>query len=263
MRTVITFLTDFGLDDPYVAICHGVLARFSPESRVVDVTHLVPPQDVRRGAAVLERTVAWYPPAVHLAVVDPGVGTRRRAIAVAAGEHILVGPDNGLLLPAADALGGVGLAVELTDETRFLHPASRTFHGRDVFSPCAGQIAAGTPLPSFGEEIDPAGLVRLPAPRLDVSDGWLTCEVTYVDRFGNLRLSAGPDELAAAGLGDTVAVGVHGRSATVAESYGGVPAGALVLYVESTGALELAVNHGSAAATLELGAGDGVKLTAA
>lgn len=260
MRAVISFLTDFGLEDPYVAICHGVLARFAPESRVVDITHLVPPQDVRRGAAVLERAVAWFPPAVHLAVVDPGVGTRRRAIALEAGEHVLVGPDNGLLLPAADALGGVRHAVELTDETRFLHPVSRTFHGRDVFSPCAGQIAAGTSLPSFGAEIDAAGLVQLPAARLDVGSGRLTCEVTYVDRFGNLRLSAAPDDLAAAGLGETVAV--QGWSATVAESYSGVPEGALVLYVESTGALELAVNHGSAAAILDLAAGDRVTLAA-
>lgn len=259
---VITFLTDFGLDDPYVAICHGVLARFAPRSRVVDVTHLVPPQDVRRGAAVLERTVPWYPPAVHLAVVDPGVGTRRRAVAIEAGEHVLVGPDNGLLLPAADALGGVRRAVELADESRFLHPVSRTFHGRDVFSPCAGQIAAGTPLSSFGQEIDPAGLVRLPAPRLAVGDGRLDCEVTYVDRFGNLRLSATPDDLAAAGLGETVAVQGTARSAAVVDSYGGVPAGDLLLYVESTGALELAVNRGSAAATLGLGAGGEVHLTA-
>lgn len=258
---LITFLTDFGLDDAYVAICRGVLARFAPESRVVDITHLVPPQDVRRGAAVLERTVGWYPPAVHLAVVDPGVGTRRRAIAVQAGEHVLVGPDNGLLPPAAEALGGVRRVVELTEETRFLRPVSRTFHGRDVFSPCAGQIAAGTPLPSFGEEIGAADLVRLPAPRLDVAAGQLTCEVTYVDTFGNLRLSASPEDLTGAGLAGTVAVQGTQRSATVAESYGGVPAGALLLYVESTGALELAINRGSAASSLALAAGDEVRLT--
>src|ERR1700745_3409732 len=140
------FLTDFGLEHVFLAACHGVAARIAPATRVIDITHLVPPGDVRRGAAVLAQTVPYLPPAVHVAVVDPGVGTTRRGIAVEAGEAILVGPDNGLLSWAVAALGGARRAVQLTNGEFWLHPVSQTFHGRDLFVPVAAHPAAGTDL---------------------------------------------------------------------------------------------------------------------
>ncbi|MBO0892540.1 MAG: SAM-dependent chlorinase/fluorinase [Acidothermales bacterium] len=262
---LVTFTTDFGLDDSYVAICKAVLRRFAPHAQVLDVTHLVPPQDVRRGSLVLARAVPWCPPAVHLAVVDPGVGTARRAVAVRAGESVLVGPDNGLLPPAADRLGGAREAVALTEQSLFLQPVSATFQGRDVFSPTAGQVASGTPLTSFGEPLDPASLVRLPEPRPEAADGALATEVVDVDTYGNVCVAGTLDDLARAGLGDAAEVRVttagYRGDAVRARSYGGVPDGALLVYVDSNRSLELAVNGGSAARALSVRRGDAVTLT--
>src|SRR5690348_17007479 len=150
----LSFLTDYGLEDGFVAACHGVSARIAPHADIIDVTHLIPPGDVRRGAAVMAQTVPYLPPAVHVAVVDPGVGTARRGIAVQAGDSILVGPDNGLLSWAIDALGGAERAFQLTNGDLWLHPVSPTFHGRDIFMPVGAHLAAGTDLPSAGDEID-------------------------------------------------------------------------------------------------------------
>src|SRR6516165_3972758 len=149
----LTCLTDYGLEDGFVAACHGTAARIAPDARIIDITHLVQPGDVRRGAAVLAQTVSYLPPAVHVAVVDPGVGTARRAIAVAAGDSILVGPDNGLLSWAMAALGGGKAAVQLTNGELWLHPVSATFHGRDIFMPVAAHLAAGLQLAAAGEQI--------------------------------------------------------------------------------------------------------------
>ena len=159
-----SFLTDYGLEDGFVAACHGVAARIAPAARIIDITHLVQPGDVRRGAAVLAQTVSYLPPAVHVAVVDPGVGTARRAVAVAAGESILVGPDNGLLSWAIDALGGGQAAVQLTNGDLWLHPVSATFQGRDIFMPVAAHLAAGAELADAGDEIGVADLVVAASP---------------------------------------------------------------------------------------------------
>src|SRR5277367_192680 len=159
-----SFLTDYGLEDGFVAACHGAAARIAPAARIIDITHLVQPGDVRRGAAVLAQTVGYLPPAVHVAVVDPGVGTARRAVAVAAGDSILVGPDNGLLSWAISALGGATRAVQLTNGDLWLHPVSATFHGRDIFVPVGAHLAAGADLAQAGDEIDVNDLVALPAP---------------------------------------------------------------------------------------------------
>ena len=167
----ISVTTDYGLRDGFVAACHGVIARLAPAVRVLDVTHEVPPQDIRHGAMALAQTVPFLPAAVHVAVVDPGVGTSRRGVAVAAGQSILVGPDNGLLLPAAEALGGMLHAVELTERRFFGAEVARTFHGRDVFVPVAAHVAGGVPLGDLGPAVDPASLVRLPAPLVVVGDG--------------------------------------------------------------------------------------------
>ena len=185
----IAFLTDYGTRDGFAAVCHGVIATIAPAVRVVDVTHDVPPHDVRHGAAVLARVAAYLPPAVYLGVVDPGVGTARRAVAVVAGAGVLVGPDNGLLLPAAEVLGGVTAAYVLSEESWWLPRRDATFHGRDLFAPVAARIAAGSDPSGAGAAVEPASLAQLPAPRTHVGSGTVTTEVTYVDRYGNVQLA--------------------------------------------------------------------------
>ncbi|WP_327005733.1 SAM-dependent chlorinase/fluorinase [Dactylosporangium sp. NBC_01737] len=245
----ISFTTDYGLEDGFVAACHGVIARLAPEARVIDVTHLVPPGDVTRGAHVLAQTVPSLPRGVHLAVVDPGVGTARRPIAIeAAGGGFLVGPDNGLLIPAAEALGGIRRAVHLTNGAWFAPDVSRTFHGRDVFAPVAARLAQGADLASAGSAT--AALVRLPPPHLERTPGGVTAEVLTVDRFGNLQLAA-----PAAGS-SSGAVTVNGRPATAGGTFGDAATGGLVVFTDSAGYLAVAVNGGSAAALLGTRAGD-------
>ncbi|HZB50107.1 MAG TPA: SAM-dependent chlorinase/fluorinase, partial [Mycobacteriales bacterium] len=206
----VSFTTDYGTADGFVAACRGVLATIAPDVRVIDVSHQVPPQRVRRGAAVLAQAVPWLPPAVHLAVVDPGVGTDRRGIAVVTGRGILVGPDNGLLLPAADALGGATAAYELTAVEWQLPEVSSTFHGRDVFAPVAGHLCRGLDPARLGPPVPVADLHRLPPPRVEVGPGRLVAEVLAVDTFGNLQLAATAADLAAAGLPAAVTVRAGG-----------------------------------------------------
>ena len=196
----LSFLTDYGLQDGFVAACHGVAARIAPDARIIDVTHLVPPGDVRRGAAVLAQTVPYLPPAVHVAVVDPGVGTARRGVAVAAGESVFVGPDNGLLSWAVTASGGAAAAVSLTNRALWLAGAAATFHGRDIFMPAAAHLATGTELAAAGEEIDVTDLVMLPAPERLVRDATAEGEVLTVDRFGNVQLSITASDAAVIGI---------------------------------------------------------------
>jgi S-adenosyl-L-methionine hydrolase (adenosine-forming) len=247
----ISFTTDYGLQDGFVAACHGVIARLAPTARVIDVTHLVPPGDVTRGAHVLAQTVPSLPGGVHLAVVDPGVGTARRPIAIeAAGGGFLVGPDNGLLIPAAEALGGIRRAVHLTNAAWFAPDVSRTFHGRDIFAPVAARLAGGADLSSSGSAI--TDLVR-PAPqRLRRTPDGVVVEVLTVDRFGNLQLAV----LAATLPPPAGAVSVNGHPATSGGTFGDADPGDLVVFADSAGHLAVAVNGGSAAALLGAHAGD-------
>jgi S-adenosylmethionine hydrolase len=248
----ISFTTDYGLDDGFVAACHGVIARLTPAARVIDVTHLVPPGDIVRGAHVLAQTVPSLPRGVHLAVVDPGVGTARRPIAIEAADGgYLVGPDNGLLIPAAEALGGIRRAVHLTDAAWFAPDVSRTFHGRDVFAPVAARLAGGAPLPSAGSAT--ADLVRLPPPHLDRLPDGVTAEVLTVDRFGNLQLA-----VVASSLPPSRSAVVDGCPATAGGTFGDAAPGELVVFADSAGYLAVAVNGGSAAALLNVRAGDRV-----
>jgi S-adenosyl-L-methionine hydrolase (adenosine-forming) len=254
----VSFTTDYGTVDGFVAAVKGVLAGIAPEVRVIDVTHQVPPQDVRRGAAVLAQTVPWLPPAVHLAVVDPGVGTDRRGVVVVTERVLLVGPDNGLLLPAADALGGMTAAYELTEPAYRLPRVSATFHGRDVFAPAAAHLALGLDPARLGP---PAReLVRLPAPTVHIGPGVLRAEVLAVDGFGNVQLAASAADLAAAGVEGPVTVG--GTEARVGRTFGDVPAGAVVVLADSAGYVAVAVNGGNAAARLGIGPGDELTVTA-
>ncbi|AAZ54260.1 SAM-dependent chlorinase/fluorinase [Thermobifida fusca] len=265
--TCLTFLTDYGTQDGFVAACRAQMLRHAPGLPVIDITHDIPPGDVRRGATVLADTVPEFPAAVHIGVVDPGVGTARRSVALAAGGHVLVGPDNGLLVWAAEALGGIDTAVELTNESLWRHPVSRTFHGRDIYAPVGARIAAGLPLSEAGQALDPAVLVRLSAPLRDVSGGVARGEVHAIDRFGNCQLSLHPEDLrsvvAAPGLPDRVAVRLPDGSHTVAvaATFGAVPLGEPVLLTDSAGLLALAVNGGSAAQRFGLGVGAPVVLS--
>ena len=263
----ITFTSDYGLEDNFVGVCHGVMARVAPEARVLDVSHAVGAQDVRQGALVLAQAVPYLPRAVHLAVVDPGVGTGRGMVAVEAGGQVLVGPDNGLLVWAAEALGGVGRVVALQDPAYRLEPVSRTFHGRDVFAPAAAHVAAGVDPGKLGPELDPGGLVRLEREAARVEEGRALAGVVAVDHFGNLALGLGRQELERAGVGtgDAVEVRAGGRAhrAVVAETFASVAPGELVVHEDSFGSLAVAVNQGRAADRLGAGAGDQVEIVRA
>jgi S-adenosylmethionine hydrolase len=254
----ISLTTDYGTFDGFVAACHGVIARLAPEVRVIDVTHHVPPADVPRGASVLAQTAPHLPPSVHVAVVDPGVGTARRGIAIAAGDSVLVGPDNGVLVWAAEALGGIDEAVELTNKDWFLGDVSRTFHGRDVFAPAAARIAAGAALSDAGPSVPTRSLVRLPDPVVTVGDGWLEAEVLTVDRFGNVQLAASGGELAGLGSDLLVNGNVRARRGTTFQD---VDPGDLLVYEDSAGRVAIAVNGGRAVVVLSVRPGDLVRVT--
>ncbi|WP_091450405.1 SAM hydrolase/SAM-dependent halogenase family protein [Actinokineospora iranica] len=249
----ISFTTDYGLADGFPAVCEGVIARIAPHARVLHVTHAVPAQDIRRGAAVLAQAVPYLPTAVHLAVVDPGVGTARRPVAVVTDNGVLVGPDNGLLVPAADVLGGATAAYELTEF--HLEPVSATFHGRDVFAPAAAHLAAGTPADRLGPPVDPADLVRPPRPVTRAEPGSLITEVLGVDGFGNVQLAAtGLD--AEPGSRVHAQVGSRSLEAVVGRTFADAPRGEAVVLVDSAGHVAVAINGGSAARELDARSGE-------
>ena len=255
----VSVTTDFGAG--YTGVCVGVIARIAPEARVVVLSDEVTRFAVVEGAMLLRQALPYLPVGVHLAVVDPGVGTARQPIAVRAGRgDLLVGPDNGLLVPATEVLGGVTEARLLGNPKLRLSDVSHTFHGRDVFAPAAAHLANGVDLAAFGEEVTPVAL-DLPAPV--VSAGELTATVLYIDDFGSPVLAARPADLERAlgrlAYGSRVTVG--GTAVTWADTYGAVPVGDPLLYADSSGWLALAVNQGSAAARFGVGSGDTVSIT--
>jgi S-adenosylmethionine hydrolase len=230
----------------------AVIATIAPHARVIEIGHGVPPQDVRTGARRLARALPFTPPGIHLAVVDPGVGGTRRALAIRARDRILVGPDNGLLVPAAERFGGATAAVDIGASRWRREPVSATFHGRDVFGPVAAHLANGATLREAGTPIDPQSLVRLPelVPRTDGAARIV--HVVEVDGFGNVITNAA--------LPQTPRVTLAGRAVTVGTTFGDVPPGELVLYEDSAGDVALARNGGSAAALLGLKTGDELRL---
>lgn len=252
----ISLTTDYGQFDGFVAACHGMIARLAPAVRVIDITHAVPPGDVMRGAVVLAQTVPDLPAAVHVAVVDPGVGTARRAVAVRTPRGLLVGPDNGLLPWAGDALGGVEAAVELANRTWFAPRVSHTFHGRDIFAPAAAHLAAGAPLDEAGPALDPASLVRLPEPVVTTGEGWVEAEVMTVDRFGNVQLAVPASALDRLGPRLTV----DGTHAVRGRTFGDAPPGGLVVFADSADRAAVAVNGGRAVVVLGVRPGDVLRL---
>jgi S-adenosyl-L-methionine hydrolase (adenosine-forming) len=253
---VVTLLTDYGPHSEHVGALHAVLVGADPRIVRVDLAHDIPRGDVRFGAVVLERLAGRLPAAVHLAVVDPGVGTLRRGLAVRlAGGGALVGPDNGLLGPAATALGAVA-AVALPAHSG---PAA-TFDGRDLFAPAAARLAVGDPLKDLGPHVDPAGIAALVAPDPEVAPGQVRAEVLGCDRFGNVQLAARPWVLDQAGFRLGARVQIAGpagrRTATVGRTFGDVAPGSLVVYSDSHGRLALAEHGGDAASRLGVHAGD-------
>jgi S-adenosylmethionine hydrolase len=263
----ISFLSDYGSDDEFVGIVTAVIADLAPHARVIDLTHGIAPFDVRAGSLALARCIPYVPSGVVLAVVDPGVGTARRAVAVevAGGEGVLVGPDNGLLAPAVALAGGAERAVELTNETLHLAAPGATFAGRDVFAPAAAHLCNGVDLAELGDEVDPGLLFPgvIPLPREE--DGELVAEVLWVDRYGNCQLNLSPDDLQPLGATDRVRLTLvdalgheRARTAVVVGAFGDLGTAELGVVVDSFGLLAVCLDRASAANELGLAAGDRV-----
>jgi S-adenosylmethionine hydrolase len=261
----ITFLSDYGLEDEFVGVCRGVIKRFAPDVEILDISHGIPPQDIHAGAAVLAQAVGYMPRAIHFAVVDPGVGTKRRAAVIATKSgSVLVGPDNGLLWPAAEALQGAAKAYSIENRDLFLDAPSRTFHGRDIFAPVAARLALGMDPEDAGPEISVADLVRLETPLAQIDDDHIHARVVHIDHFGNLQLNVHRIELEGIGvlLGDPVEVRVGGRMFTpvYAQAFSEVAAGRLVVLEDSYRWITLAANQANAQSLLEARRGDAVVL---
>jgi len=260
----ITFLTDFGVQDDFVGVCRGVMRGIAPDATVIDITHGIPPQAVTQGAVVLARAIPYMPVCVHLAVVDPGVGSDRRPVAVRTRSgRIFVGPDNGLLLRAADA-DGIESARALTNPRYHLEQVSRTFHARDVFAPAAAHLAAGADFDDLGDAIPPGHLVRIDLPAPEVGERSLTGHVLTVDRFGNLALNLTGEHLAALAMthGDWVEIqfALEPYFAQIAETYADARRGELIVYEDSYGAIAIAIRDGNAARLTAAAPGDRVRI---
>jgi S-adenosylmethionine hydrolase len=261
----ISFLSDYGSRDEFVGVVKSVIRTIAPATTVVDITHEIRPYDIRGGALALARSAQYLCPGVVLAVVDPGVGTDRRAVAieVGGGQSFLVGPDNGLLASAVGMVGGATAAVELTATDYQLAAPGPTFAGRDVFAPAAAHLCAGVPVDALGPRVDPSGLVPglVPLPRDE--EGAIVGEILWVDRYGNCQLNIDPGEVAA--WGPRVQLrwpkprpGV--RTAVRAGTFGEIEAGQVGLITDSYGLLAVSVRNGSAADVLGLAAGDELSL---
>ncbi len=260
----VTFLSDFGLRDDFVGTCHGVIKRIAPEVQIVDITHGIPARAIVQGALVLANTVPYMPQGVHLAVVDPGVGGPRRALALRDGEgRLYVGPDNGLLMPAAERTG-VAEAHEIVNPEYALAPVSRTFHGRDIFAPAAAHLARGLALAELGPPIDAGALVRLELPRPELRPNRIAATALYVDAFGNVQLNLTREHLGEAGVqpGARIELELAGQRyfAIAARTFSDARAGDLILYEDSYGNVAVAINGGNAAEMLRARAGQDVRI---
>ena len=259
----VSFLSDYGTQDEFVGVVKSVIRSIAPQVVVIDITHEVPPHDLRNGGLALVRSAQYLAPGVILAVVDPGVGTERRAVAieVAGGAGVFVGPDNGLLASAVAMTGGAERAVELTSADHRLPAPGPTFAGRDLFAPAAAHLCNGVDLTDLGPEIDPVSLRPGLLPLSETTTDGVKAEVLWVDRYGNVQLNVDPDDIAFLGDRMRVRFGETGvRTAGVVTTYGDLKAGQLGAVVDSYGLVSLAFDRMSAAAELHLGAGDAVSL---
>ena len=262
---IVTLLTDYGRDDDFVGVCHGVIRTIHPDADIVDITHGIERYAVRQGALVLRNTLPYMPVGVHVAVVDPQVGTERRAIALRTGDgRILVGPDNGLLSLAWERCEGVDLVVDITRSPHRLEPVSATFHGRDIFAPVGAWLARGAELADAGDPLDPETLARVETPHPREENGAVVAHALVIDHFGNVGLNVDHDRLAGTGitLGGRVEVEAHGETyvATYAQTFADVSAGELLVYQDAYRTLALAINRGDAAGTLALKPDDELRL---
>ena len=245
-----------------------MIKRIAPDVEVIDITHGIPPQHVLQGALVLANTLPYMPAGVHVAIVDPGVGGVRKPLALrGADERVFIGPDNGLLLVAAERLGGIAEAVEIADEAYMLEPVSHTFHGRDIFSPAAAHVASGVELAKLGPVLDPAGLQRLEVPEPSVGEARIRATVLYVDRYGNVQLNLNAEHLARVGIGPgdrvEVEVGFERYFAAAARTFGEARTGDIVLYEDAYANIALAINRGNAAQMFSVRVGDELRLSPA
>jgi S-adenosyl-L-methionine hydrolase (adenosine-forming) len=248
----VTFLTDFGLQDDFVGTCHGVIKSIAPDVEIIDITHGIPPASVLQGALVLANTIEYMPVGVHLAVVDPGVGSARRALALRdAAGRFYVGPDNGLLMPAVDRNGGVAEAHELANPAYALPSVSRTFHGRDLFSPAAAHLAKGVKLADLGPPLTPDALVRLDLPRPDIGTTRIRATILYVDAFGNIQLNLAREDVEQAGVVPGTRLELELRReryyAVAARTFADARPGDIILYEDAYRNISVAINRGSAA----------------
>jgi S-adenosyl-L-methionine hydrolase (adenosine-forming) len=263
----ITFLSDFGLKDDFVGTCHGVMKRIAPDAQIIDITHGIPPQSVLQGALVLANTIGFMPVGVHLAIVDPGVGGPRRPLVLRDGEsRLYVGPDNGLLLPAASR-AGITTAHELANPAYALDSISRTFHGRDLFSPAAAHLANGVALEELGPPLDPESLLRLDLPEPVVGDGVILATLLYVDSFGNIALNVTRDDVRELGIvsGTRIELELAGERyyAVMARTFADARPGDVILYEDSYDNMSVAISRGSAARLLHATPGQKIRITLA
>lgn len=257
MTAHISFLSDFGHDDEFVGVVHGVIARLAPDVRVIDVTHSVARGNVRAGALALMRAVQYLPEGVVLAVVDPGVGTDRDAIAAATPAGVFVGPDNGLLSPAVAMVGGADRIVAIRNPEMRIPSVGETFHGRDVFAPAAALLASGeATLDDCGPDLAPEAVTPLLLPLAEVEEGTVTGTAWWVDRFGNVQTNVSPEEMALAGITPdltvTVRVGSTDYELPWVTAYGAVEEGDALVHVDGSGLMAVAVRGGSAAGDLRV-----------
>ncbi len=259
------FLSDYGLEDEFVGVVKAVIRAIAPLASVGDVTHSIPPHDIRAGALALARSMQYLTlvPSVVLAVVDPGVGSDRRAVAVEAGESVMVGPDNGLLASAVAITGGAKRAVSLTNDQYHLPAPGPTFAGRDVFAPVAAHLCAGVDLTELGEPVDPITLLPGIMPLSRQEDGAVTGEVLWVDRFGNIQLNVDPDDLLLMDDPLLLVSGDKSRKAVRARTYSELRSGQIGLVTDSYGLVSIALDRRSAAEELRIGSGDSVTIKAA
>lgn len=260
-ESVITFTSDFGCSEEWVGAVKGVLLSINPVARILDISHEIPPFDISKGAFVLAAALPHAPVGVHLAVVDPGVGTRRLAVALETGRgDMLVGPNNGLLLPAAERLGKVEKAYFLQNQDFFKTPVHPTFHARDIFAPVAAHLSMGVDPAEMGSPMDLDDLVPAPWERAKEGEGAVYATVIDVDRFGSLRLNAYPEQVRSLGYrdGDDVLLGLGELElgATLASTFGEVEMGERLLFEDSSGLMAAGVNGGSMAGTCGAGPGD-------
>lgn len=262
----ISFLSDFGLADEFVGVVHGVIARIEPDLRVIDVTHQIPRGDVRAGALALLRAVQYLPDGVVLAVVDPGVGTGRRAIAAETGRGYFVGPDNGLLAPAVAMVGGAHRIVSLEDQRFRLPSDGATFEGRDVFAPAAAVLASGEASPDdLGPEVDPESITPLLLPLVELRERSAEGEVWWIDVYGNAQTNVSPADLAALGLreGDEVDVriGPDTHRLRWQRTFGAADEAGGILVVDGSGLIALSVPGERADRRYRLASGTSVAFT--